>query len=62
MAGIQPSLNDREYDLWLRIASNMYDEAIARGITGLTPPSLNDRELDLIKKVTYYTAALANVQ
>jgi len=40
----------------------MYDEAIARGITGLTPPSLNDRELDLIKKVTYYTAALANVQ
>lgn len=58
-SGEYPSINDRSYDLWKKIAWNWYDYAVARGISGLNAPSVNDRVFDLQKKITYYTAALA---
>lgn len=56
MAGSYPDLNDREFDLWVKIAWNWYDYLVDFGGSGLTPPSLNDRLFDLQKKVCYYTA------
>jgi hypothetical protein len=57
MAGIQPSTNDRDYDLWKKISWNAYEMAIRLGVTGLNPPNWNDREFDLMRKTAYYTAA-----
>jgi hypothetical protein len=54
-----PSINDRDYDLWKKIAWNLYEYAVAQGLTGLNNPKPNDREFDLQKKISYYTALLA---
>lgn len=57
--GEYPSINDRSYDLWKKVAWNMYNWAIAAGKIGLNPPVINDTKETLLKKITYYSAALA---
>jgi len=56
-----PSLNDRDFDLWKKIAKNLYSYATANGVTGLTAPSLNDTVQDLLRKVCDYTAGIASL-
>lgn len=55
----RPSINDREFNLWFKIAQNWYEHALGQGASGLTPPNINDPKLILLKKITYYTATLA---
>jgi hypothetical protein len=55
----EPSSNDREYDLWKKIADNLYELLISLNITDVEAPSHNDRTFDLMKKVTSYTCKLA---
>lgn len=54
-----PSKNDRDYDLWKKIAWNYYDIAVSNG-HNVEPPSINDREFDLMKKSVEYTALISN--
>jgi hypothetical protein len=54
-----PSINDRDFDLWKKIAWNFYEFAVASGVTGLNPPSINDTQDNLQKKVAYYSASVA---
>lgn len=56
MAGLYPSINDRDYDLLKKMAWNWYEIVIAQGATDVTPPSWNDDRLTLFKKIAYYTA------
>lgn len=56
---MNPSPNDREFDLWFKTATNWYDHAITQGLTGFNPPSLNDTKQNLLKKIAYYTARVA---
>ncbi len=60
--GEYPDFNDRTYNLWKKAAFNVYSWAVERGITGLNAPNINDPQDILIKKLTYYTAALAESQ
>lgn len=53
-----PYYGDNDPRLWLKIAQNFYEYAVAQGITGLNPPSSNDNQTNLEAKVAYYTAAL----
>lgn len=56
-----PSINDKTYDLWYKIAANLYNHAIINGKTGLTPPDYGrDTRVNIMSKITYYTAALAS--
>ncbi len=56
---LDPSINDRDYDYWRKIAWNFYEIALDEGVSGLEPPSWNDPQATLIKKTAYYTATLA---
>ena len=56
-----PYGNDREYNLWKKIADNLYDYVVARGGVGLNAPNVNDREADLQKKAVYYTATAVDI-
>lgn len=56
--GRLPSINDTEYNLWAKIAQNMYTFALDAGGTGLTPPNINDSE-DILAKKTCYSSAVA---
>jgi len=58
MAGNYPQWNDNKRDFWLRIASNLYDVAITKGVSGLNPPSWNDDSKDLQRKSAYYSAKI----
>lgn len=57
--GEYPSINDREWNLVQKTAWNFYETAVEAGVSGLNPPSPNDNKEILLKKITYYTAALA---
>lgn len=57
--GMLPSFNDRDFNLWFKIAQNWYDHGVAQGLTGFTPPNWNDKVYDLQKKIAYYTARIA---
>ncbi len=57
--GLYPSINDRKFNLLKKAAFNVYNWAVESGITGLNAPDINDTEDVLYKKLTYYTAALA---
>lgn len=59
MAGSYPSINDNDVNLVKKQAINWYNFAVDQGISGLNPPSWNDDKVELLKKITYYTAALA---
>lgn len=51
--------NDNDVALWLQIASDWYDIALGVGAVGLTPPRAGDQDVILMKKICYYTAAIA---
>lgn len=54
---LYPSASDSANTLWKKAAANLYDYAISRGVTGLTPPNWNDSSEVLRSKIAYYTAA-----
>ncbi len=56
MLGLFPVSNDREWNLWFKIASNYYNYALNLGATGLNPPNLNDNKFILMKKTAYFSA------
>jgi hypothetical protein len=60
MARLEPSINDREPDLWFKAAWNMYEWGIENGVTGLTPPRIGEPVFSLQKKLVYYSAAIAS--
>jgi hypothetical protein len=53
-----PAVNDRDYDLWKKIAWNLYGFAVDGGVEGLNAPSINDTQQVLQKKIAYYSAAV----
>ena len=61
MAGILPTSTDTDYTLWKKVAWNLYDNATTNGITGLKAPNWNDPEDILLKKIAYYSAAIADL-
>jgi hypothetical protein len=54
-----PDNNDSEFDLWLKIAENFRESAVAVGETSM--PELTNKEniRSLQRKIAVYTAALA---
>lgn len=52
------SPNDNKWDLWRKIALNLYQRAGVMGITWVSAPSWDDDRYILIKKITAYTAAM----
>jgi predicted urease superfamily metal-dependent hydrolase len=54
-----PDQNDSEFDLWLKIAQNFRESAVAVGESGL--PEITNKETvhSLQRKITVYTQALA---
>lgn len=55
-----PSFNDKDFDLWKKIAWNLYEFATNFGVVGLNQPNWNDPPEVLMKKTDYYLAALAD--
>lgn len=54
-----PAPNDKEFDLWYKIAENFRESAVALGESDL--PELTNKESlhSLQRKIAVYTAALA---
>lgn len=57
---LSPEINDKKWNLWFKITSNLYDYAINNGLSGLNPPNWNDPQVILMKKATYISARLAD--
>jgi Tat protein secretion system quality control protein TatD with DNase activity len=54
-----PDTNDKAFDLWLKIAQNLRESAVAVGETGLPELTAKESTHSLQRKVAVYTAALA---
>jgi hypothetical protein len=54
-----PSKNDRDYDLWKKIAWNYYYIAVNNGHS-VESPKINDGVFSLLKKIVNYTALISN--
>lgn len=58
---LNPEINDKTWNLWFKITSNLYDYAINNSLAGINPPNWNDSLMILMKKSAYISARLADV-
>ena len=58
MAAMYPAQNDLIPILVFKWAQNVYETAVNKGITGLTPPVYGSREQQLYRLLAYYYAKL----
>ncbi len=57
---LEPSINDSEFDLWFKIATNLYDCVLAAGFTDVRGPACDcsETQYTLIRKAVFYTGIL----
>jgi hypothetical protein len=58
MAAMYPAQNDPIPILAFKWAQNVYETAVAKGVTGLTAPIYGSREQQLYRLIAYYYARM----